>query len=162
MADWKEATEARGGDHPTLKRVVDILGGAKLLKWKLRGPLDAHELLLRGLPGAALTHLVDSLVLLRDPVSLEKAVGISLRTFQRRKITPAKRLNQEQSGRTWKFAELLATATAVFGSRAAAEQWLERPALGLDRRRPLDLLATPAGVEIVERYLERIEYGVYT
>ena len=34
--------------------------------------------------------------------------------------------------------------------------------LGLDQRRPIDLLATTAGVEIVENHLERIEYGVYT
>jgi putative toxin-antitoxin system antitoxin component (TIGR02293 family) len=104
---------------------------------------------------------VDSLALLHDPASLEKAVGISLRTFQRRKADPAKLLNREQSGRTWKFAEILAKATVVLGSRAEAEQWLERPAMGLNQRRPIDLLATTAGVEIVENYLERIEHGVY-
>jgi putative toxin-antitoxin system antitoxin component (TIGR02293 family) len=153
--------EPRLGDAPHFKSVVDILGGVKVLKCRLRGPLDAHQLLLRGLPGAALTYLVDSLVLLHDPVSLEKAVGVSLRTLQRRKADPTKLLNQEQSGRTWKFAEILAKAAAVFGSRAEAEQWLERPAIGLDQRRPIDLLATSAGVEIVENYLERIEYGVY-
>jgi putative toxin-antitoxin system antitoxin component (TIGR02293 family) len=162
MSGLSEATPQRSTDMVILERVVDILGGPKVLKWKLRGPLDAHELLLRGLPGAALTYLVDSLVLLRDPVSLEKAVGISLRTFQRRKHHPTKPLSPEQSGRTWKFAEILAKATAVLGSRAEAEQWLERPAIGLDRHRPIDLLATPAGIEIVENHLERLEYGVYT
>jgi putative toxin-antitoxin system antitoxin component (TIGR02293 family) len=162
MSGLAEATPSRSADAAALARVVAILGGPKVLKRKLTGPLDAHELLLRGLPGAALTYLVDSLVLLRDPASLEKAVGISLRTFQRRKGNPGKLLSQEQSGRTWKFAEILAKATAVLGSRAEAEQWLERPAIGLDRRRPIDLLATPAGVEIVETLLERLEYGVYT
>ena len=161
MSDVREVSEPRLGDAPNFKSVVDILGGAKVLKCRLRGPLDAHQLLLRGLPGAALTYLVDSLVLLHDPVSLEKAVGVSLRTLQRRKADPTKLLNQEQSGRTWRFAEILAKATAVFGSRAEAEQWLERSAIGLDQRRPIDLLATTAGVEIVENYLERIEYGVY-
>ena len=29
------------------------------------------------------------------------------------------------------------------------------------RRRPIDLLGTPAGVEMVEDLLGRIEYGVY-
>lgn len=69
--------------------------------------------------------------------------------MQRRKDTPEKLLSQEQSGRTWKFAEILARATAVFGSQLMAEQWLDRPATGLDRRRPLDLLATPAGISLV-------------
>jgi putative toxin-antitoxin system antitoxin component (TIGR02293 family) len=86
---------------------------------------------------------------------------MSLRTFQRRKEMPAKPLNQEQSGRTWKFAEILAKETAVFGSQEDAEQWLERPAIGLNQRRPIDLLATAAGVEMVEDFLTRLEYGVY-
>ncbi|MCP1838249.1 putative toxin-antitoxin system antitoxin component (TIGR02293 family) [Bradyrhizobium sp. USDA 4524] len=86
---------------------------------------------------------------------------MSLRTFQRRKDAPDKPLSQEQSGRTWKFAEILAKATDVFGSQEEAEQWLERPAIGLDQRRPIDLLVTPAGVELVEQYLTRLAYGVY-
>ena len=144
-----------------LQRVAALLGGQRVLRHALRGPLDAHELLTDGLPGAALLHLVERLVHLRDSASLEKAVGMSLRTFQRHKTAPTRPLNQEQSGRTWKFAEILAKATTVFGSQDEAEQWLERPAIGLDQRRPLDLLATPAGVKLVEDHLERLEYGVY-
>lgn len=147
---------------PELQRVVDLLGGARVLRHTLTNPLDAHEMLLRGLPGEALRHLVDTVASLRKPASLEKALGMSLRTFQRRKDAPARPLNPEQSGRAWKFAEILSKATAVFGSQDEAEQWLERPAIGLDQRRPIDLLATPAGVEAVEIYLKRIEYGVYT
>jgi len=49
----------------------------------------------------------------------------------------------------------------VFGSREAAELWLYRPATGLNRQRPIDLLATPAGVGLVEEFLGRLEYGVY-
>ena len=64
---------------------------------------------------------------------------MSVRTYQRRKDTPSKPLSQEQSGRTWKFAEILAKATDVLGSQADAEQWLGRPAIGLDQRRPIDL-----------------------
>ncbi len=86
---------------------------------------------------------------------------MSLRTFQRHSEDPAKPLSQDQSGRTWKFAEILAKATTVFGSQKEAEQWLEQPAIGLDQRRPIDLLATPAGVEIVEDFLTQLEYGVY-
>ena len=47
------------------------------------------------------------------------------------------------------------------GSQQAAEQWLERPAVGLDQRRPIDLSSTPAGLALVEDFLERVEYGVY-
>ena len=145
-----------------LQRVADLLGGTRILRHTVRSQLDAHDVLLHGLPGKALQHLIGRLLVLHKTASLEKAVGMSLRTFQRRKGAPAKRLSQEQSGRAWKFAEVLAKATSVFGSQSEAEQWLERPAVGLEQRRPIDLLATQPGVEIVETFLRRLEYGVYT
>jgi putative toxin-antitoxin system antitoxin component (TIGR02293 family) len=144
-----------------LQKVAALLGGARVLSRRLTSALDAHELLLSGLPASALDYLVGNLVVIGTNESLEKAVGMSLRTWQRRKDAPSKPLSQEQSGRAWKFAEILAKATDVFGSQSEAEQWLERPAIGLDQRRPIDLLGTPAGVELVEDYLERLEYGVY-
>jgi putative toxin-antitoxin system antitoxin component (TIGR02293 family) len=144
------------------ERIANLLGGPRVLRHTLRTALDAHEMLLEGLPPKALWHLIDHLSVIHKTASLEKAVGMSLRTYQRQKADPAKRLGQEQSGRAWKFAEILARATAVFGSQAEAEHWLELPALGLEQHRPIDLLVTPAGVEIVEDFLGRLEYGVYT
>jgi putative toxin-antitoxin system antitoxin component (TIGR02293 family) len=160
MADVA-AHETPTAEAGELERVSALLGGRRVLRTVPRNPLDAHEMLLRGLPGQALSHLIDSLVVLRKSASLEKAVGMSLRTFQRRMDSPAKRLSKEQSGRTWKFAEILTMATTVFGSQEEAEEWLERPAMGLNQRRPIDLLETPAGVELVENFLRQLEYGVY-
>jgi len=153
----KPAPKGLGND---LQKVADLLGGPRILSRRITSTLDAHELLLDGLPGSALTHFVSHLLFIQTD-SLEKAFGMSLRTFQRRKDAPNKPLSQEQSGRTWKFAEILAKATDVFGSQEEAELWLERPAIGLDQRRPIDLLATPAGIELVEQYLTRLAYGVY-
>ena len=33
--------------------------------------------------------------------------------------------------------------------------------MGLDGHRPVDLMATSAGTELVETFLEQLEYGVY-
>jgi putative toxin-antitoxin system antitoxin component (TIGR02293 family) len=155
-------TEGLALEAAELQRVAELLGGTRVLRHEVNTPLDAHEMLIEGLPGDALKHLLDNLQILKKTGPLERAVGMSLRTFQRRRIAPGKPLNQEQSGRTWKFAEILAKATFVLGSQDDAEQWLEDPAVGLDQRRPIDLLVTPAGVELVEAFLERLEYGVYT
>jgi putative toxin-antitoxin system antitoxin component (TIGR02293 family) len=86
-------------------------------------------------------------------------LGIALQ--RRKKDASEVLLSIDQSNRTWKFAEILGRATEIFGSRAEAEAWLNSPAIGLDQRRPIDLLATAVGVEAVEDYLTRIEYGVY-
>jgi putative toxin-antitoxin system antitoxin component (TIGR02293 family) len=118
-------------------------------------------MLLKGLPTKALVHLVENFVVLHWDDSFAKAIGMSLRTYQRHTSTAAKTLSPEESGRTWKLAEVLAKATAVFESKKKAEQWLEQPATGLNQRKPIDLLATPAGVELVDDFLVRLEYGVY-
>lgn len=145
-----------------MDRIVSLLGGDHMFSLAVRSPLDAHEAILKGFSNRALTHLVGNVAVMQQADIMEKAVGISLRTFQRRKKDDAtKPLSQEQSGRTWKFAEILARATRVLGSQEDAELWLSRPAIGLNRQRPIDLLATTAGVEIVEDHLERLEFGVY-
>ena len=138
-----------------------LLGGESVLRRSVESPYDVHEMILQGFPGRGLKALIEGLVFLDRTESLEKGVGITLRTFQRVKEAPDRPLSPEQSGRTWKFAEILARATMVLGSREEAEHWLERPAIGLNQQRPIDLLTTPAGVWLVEEFLARIEYGVY-
>jgi putative toxin-antitoxin system antitoxin component (TIGR02293 family) len=107
-------------------------------------------------------HLVGKVVIIQTGAVLESA-GMSLRTFQRHRLktTQNKQLSVDQSARTWQFAEILAKATKILGSQEEAEHWMERPAIGLDDRRPIDLLTTPAGAKLVEEHLGRMEYGVY-
>jgi putative toxin-antitoxin system antitoxin component (TIGR02293 family) len=75
--------------------------------------------------------------------------------------TPQARLPLDESERLWRFAEILAQATRVFGSQAEAERWLEQPAMRLDRQKPIKLLRTHPGARLVTEYLTRIEDGVY-
>jgi putative toxin-antitoxin system antitoxin component (TIGR02293 family) len=145
----------------SLRETLDLLGGNKTLGVTIQSELDVHELLHRGLPRGALSKLIGNLHVIQVDEATE-ALGMSLRTLQRHKNTPAAHLDVQQSGRAWKFAEILAKATRVLGSQDEAEQWLERRAIGLDQKRPIDLLTTPAGVKLVEDYLGRLEYDVYT
>ncbi len=158
--DDRKPTDPDCGE--SLQKVTALFGVPRAFSLRNTGPLEAHELLFKGLPATALDHLLAQLTLIRKMDSLAKAIGMSLRTYQRLRETQAKSLSREQSGRAWKFAEILSRATDVFGSQLRAEQWLEEPVIGLDRRRPIDLLETPAGVTLVEDYLTRLEYGVYT
>jgi putative toxin-antitoxin system antitoxin component (TIGR02293 family) len=142
--------------------VSNLLGGRQVIGSSIESELDAHEMLSRGLPRAALSKLVENLHVI-DASEASEALGISVRTLQRHKHgPPVVLLDVQQSGRAWRFAEILAKATRVLGSQDEAEQWLKRPAIGLDRQRPVDLLTTPAGVKLVEDYLGRLEYDVYT
>jgi putative toxin-antitoxin system antitoxin component (TIGR02293 family) len=160
MAHWHDDRDP-SLEGARLARVAELLGGRKILRRYPQTPMEAHEMLLRGLPAKALTSFVEKFVTLNWDAALEKAVGMSLRTYQRHVAADDKPLSLEQTSRTWKLAEIVAKATEIFGSRDKAELWLTQPAIGLNQSRPIDLLATPAGVELVETYLERIDYGVY-
>lgn len=145
-----------------IARTYALLGGSETIRKPVRNNLEAHDILMLGLPSAALLHLTSQVAFLTTDAVLEKAIGISVRTLQRRKKdAPDAVLSVDQSNRTWKFAEILGRASEILGSKAEAEAWLNAPAIGLDQRRPIDLLGTAVGVAAVEDYLTRIEYGVY-
>lgn len=148
------------GPDPGLTRTLDLLGGPAVIRTPVRTSLEAHDLLARGLPAASLFHLGEHIGL--GAAELVGALGMSLRTLQRRRDDQNRRLSPEQSGRAWTLAEILSRATEALGSRNEALDWLKRPALALDGRRPIDLLRTPAGTEVVGDHLTRLEYGVYT
>lgn len=144
-----------------MDRVVGLFGGRAALKHDVTTPLEAHEMILEGIPGRAFENLVGSLSVISPTEAFASAIGMSLRTFQRFKADNVKALNPEQGSRAWNFAGVLAKATGVLGSQKEAERWMLRQAIGLDDRRPIDLLATAAGTELVQVYLDRMDYGVY-
>jgi putative toxin-antitoxin system antitoxin component (TIGR02293 family) len=136
----RQLAEIMARAEPTIEdvainRTVELLGGRRTLHRPVRNRPEAHDLLQKGLPGHALRHLVNDVAMLRAPHhgSLEKAVGISLRTYQRRKGAPDKKLSPVQSGRAWKFAEILGRAIELFDgqnepARTIADSQAEAPA----------------------------------
>ena len=156
-------TTAVASADPGLDRVVDLLGGKATFEYPFLTMLDAHENIQHGFPSKSLLVFLYQFPSIGREDTIDKVVGVSLRTFQRHKKAGAKdRLNREQSGKLYKAAEIVAKAVDVLGSSEAAERFLEEPVMALDRKRPIDLLSTPAGAELVEKHLVRIDYGVYT
>ena len=140
---------------------VQLLGGPRVLHRQVRSDAEAHDLVSEGLPAAAMAKLFGVVMILSTDAVLD-AIGVSERSYARRKAAPKTVLPVDESERLWRFAEILAHATRVFGSQSEAERWLAQPALGLDRRKPIDLLKTHPGARLVAQYLTRIEFGVYT
>lgn len=143
-----------------LATTLELLGGAEVFSHAPRNLLDVHQWVAHGIPSASIAHLAQAI----EPLparALSEALGVSVRTLHRKKGGQGDTLSVAQGGRTFKFAEVVAKATLALGSREAAVRWLTSPALGLDQQKPIDLLATPAGTQLVEELLDRIEYGVY-
>ncbi len=158
----RERVPTSASEPAAFAAVAGLLGDDRLVDSPGDDPVAAHDRLVAGLPGEALEHLSRRITILSKQELLEQGLGISLRTYQRRREAGDKPLSAEQSGRLWKFAEILVQAAELFGSREEAEIWLARPAVGLDQRRPIDLLASPVGVALVEEHLGRLRHGVYT
>lgn len=119
--------------------------------------IDQHGLAQAGVPTAVLDKVVASFVRLGEAEVLG-AVGVSSRTVQRRKDGV---LSTEHSGAVLDLIAVTQKAIEVLGSREAAEDWLHHAALAFDGRRPIDLVSTRPGADLVKDHLTRMEYGVY-
>ena len=114
-----------------------------------------------GFPLSSVIELVESVDAFKRNNVLSKIFGLSDRTLARRMKNKDGSLNQEQSARALYYAQVLEKAQEVFGTRQLAEEWMIKPALGLDGETPIDLLSNPVGYELVTDFLHRLEYGVY-
>ena len=137
------------------------LGGKKFWNRRLTSRSDVHSAIVHGVPYGSLVFLVSQVKELEEG-DLARVLGISTRTLRRQSETPDKPMPADLASKTWLFAETLAKATEIFGGKEQAERWMSRPAMGLDDQRPIDLLQTVQGAELVDDFLGRLEYGVYT
>jgi putative toxin-antitoxin system antitoxin component (TIGR02293 family) len=136
------------------------LGGKAFWPHPPTSRLDVHAAAVKGIPYASLVYLVDGFTQV-EPDDFVKVIGISSRTLRRQSELPAKLMPPDVASKTWQFAETLVKAAEVFGSKDEAERWMTKPAMGLDGQRPIDLLQTVQGAELVTDFLGRLEYGVY-
>jgi putative toxin-antitoxin system antitoxin component (TIGR02293 family) len=111
----------------------------------------------RGLPPAAIRHVKQALALADTQVS--SALGVSPRTLSRLRKS-RRRLPPVVGDRLYRLANIFALAREVIESEELAREWLRTPQIGLNGRRPLELMMTEAGAREVEDLLSRIELGV--
>lgn len=147
-------------DDPVLRRTVELLGGPRVIKGRPVTRSDIHASLIRGIPNAALNHLLDSLAVVGEE-AVAGVVGVSTRTLRRSRDDPKRLMAPDLASRAWLLAETLAKAAEVMGGKDAAERWLSEQVMGLGGARPIDLLRTVQGAELVGEFLGRLDTGVY-
>ena len=123
--------------------------------------MEIYRAVRNGFPLQSVLDMIENSEVYKQRGVLSKIVGASDRTLARRLKTPNEALTAEQSTRALNYAEVLEKATDVLGSRELAEQWMVKPARGLDGEVPIDLISNSVGYELVTDFLTRIEYGVY-
>lgn len=121
----------------------------------------AHDAVMKGVSGRALTRIWDSTRGTLPTEAILKAIGVSARTAHRIKTDPDKPLDARTTDGIYRLESVRAMAEDVLGSVEAANEWLNTEAMGLEFRKPLDLVSTSPGAEAVKTLLQRMKYGVY-
>jgi len=120
--------------------------------------LQVHDVVVQGISFSLARNVVRSFVVI-TPIEIRAMLGVSEKTLRRRADLV---LDADASDRVVRLLSIMEQATAVLGARDVAERWLAAPAIGLDRRRPIELLASSEGTSMVKTLLARMEYGVYS
>jgi putative toxin-antitoxin system antitoxin component (TIGR02293 family) len=138
-------------------RAAALLGGAKILKRRVRKDEDLGTVVREGLPAQALRELANRT---HTSVSfLIDTAGLSRRTLERR-LAAKGRLKKEESDRVVRLAWIVAHATDTLGDENGL-CWLQERHRALGGKRPADLLDTEADARRVDDVLSRIDHGVF-
>lgn len=111
----------------------------------------------KNVPKELLNELTSTYIHL-SKADILKAIGGNSRTLQKVK---SEFLNSKLSIAMFDLIEVTQMAADVLGGRMLAEKWLQQPVLALDGRRPIDMLSTRQGVNMIKEHLFRIDHGVY-
>ena len=142
--------------YPAIESVVETLGGARLLRARVRTLMDLAQLVSNGLPFRSLRAVAE-----RYPEPYRRRIEqlvVPRTTLQRREASGV--LSPEESERLERVARLSALAEYVWESRDAAQQWLTTPLPLLGNEVPLDLAATDLGARRVEDVLWKLEHSL--
>jgi putative toxin-antitoxin system antitoxin component (TIGR02293 family) len=151
---------AERGSLSEAAAVLDQLGGNEVFLQLPSTLLEIHALIRRGFPIRALKCFADELAP-TNRVKLLADLGVTQRTMKRR-LHNQGLLSPQESARIWTLAQAFSRAVAVMGDRVAAECWMTRVLAALGHESPSELMTTPVGDAMVEDYLGRLEYAVYT
>jgi putative toxin-antitoxin system antitoxin component (TIGR02293 family) len=142
----------------TVQRIVETLGGTRVLKRRARSLEDLLAQLRRGLPYASVEALAAGFGIRKE--ELVAVLHLPPRTLARRKRE--QRLRADESDRLFRLGRIAALAQELLGSREKASRWLHRPNRALGGVIPLHHLDTDLGARQVEDLLLRIAHGVYS
>ena len=96
-----------------------------------------------------------------DDEQWSKSLGINVRTFQRHKKAEKHTFNPNHSERIFDIAEVFNEGIEVFDSLDDFKEWLNSPSIPLGNNKPIEMLDSSYGKELVMEELSRIEHGIF-
>jgi putative toxin-antitoxin system antitoxin component (TIGR02293 family) len=133
------------------KQLADVDVGAN----EMSG-IELHREIESGIPGRAIPTLLTALDITKDELS--GILGRTRKTLN--ELLQRERLSRADGDLLYRVARALVHAVSVFEDAGYAVQWLKEPNEALGGARPLNLLATVEGDEVVHAELGAIEHGL--
>lgn len=125
-------------------------------KMTVASRMDLVELGDRGVTKSELLHLAGYLDLSVNQMA--EILPVTERTIQR--YESGRRFNKTVSEQLLQVAQITVRGEEVFGNRDRFLAWLKSPCPALGNRKPLSLLKSRFGTELVLDELGRIEHGI--
>jgi putative toxin-antitoxin system antitoxin component (TIGR02293 family) len=138
--------------------IAHLLGGPKVLRTRVKSDLDFVRMVQAGFPVSVVDAVISQGLLTLSEV---EQLVIPRRTLAHRK-KKHQLLSTEESDRLARVARVIALAKQTLGDQEKAGIWIRRPNRALKGARPLDLLETDGGAQVVEAILSRVAHGVFS
>ena len=122
----------------------------------IQSVFDMIEISRRGLSKKAVATMARHINLTQS--DLFNILHISARTWQR--YTDEKLLPQDVTEKALQLANLYKQGEEVFGESWRFHGWMNHPSFVLDGKKPLELLDTIFGFQLVSDEIMRIEHGI--
>jgi putative toxin-antitoxin system antitoxin component (TIGR02293 family) len=119
-------------------------------------PMQRIELIRAGLSAATVQSAADYLSISQK--DLLHAIRIPVSTVTTR-AHEGKRLSPNESDKLVRLAQVVRRSIEVSGDTSEGKAWLNDQVVSLGNRRPVDLLDTQDGFDLVMRTLGRIQFG---
>jgi putative toxin-antitoxin system antitoxin component (TIGR02293 family) len=144
-----------GGDpiavHRWIEKQLADVGGPK----EMSG-IELHREIEAGIPGRAISTLLAALDMTKEEFS--EILGRTRKTLN--ELLQRERLSRADSDLLYRVSRALVHAISVFEDAGYAVRWLKEPNEALGGARPISLLATVEGDEIIHAELGAIEHGL--
>lgn len=125
----------------------------------IRSALDDIDLAVEGVSKASIDNLASRLGVSKKKMA-EDILSVSVKTLERKSASD--KLDKRTSSHAIEIARVMQHAYAVFEDGDKVKSWMNQDNRALNGEKPLLLLETLSGINLINDVLGRIEEGVYS
>lgn len=156
--NWREKrTDARKSNSTAWLKVP--AAGSASRRTGIRSVFEGIDLATEGISKASIDNLATLLGVSKKKMA-EEILLVSVKTIERKKAND--KLDKRTSSHAIEIARVMQHAYEVFEDEEKAKAWLNKENRALQSKKPVELLETLSGINLVNDVLGRIEEGVYS